>query len=577
MATFDTLIKGGTLVDGSGSAPVTADLAIKDGVIAAIGRDLGSATETIDADGLLVTPGWVDIHTHYDGQVSWDPVLPLSLANGVTTLVMGNCGVGFAPAIPARRDWLIELMEGVEDIPGESLRAGIDWQWETFPQYMDALDKVPRTIDIGAQIGHGALRAFVMEQRGADNEKATAQDIERMAALVREAMQAGALGFSSSRTEVHISLDGRPVPGTYASDAELTALARAVKASGRGLFEVVTAGVAGEDVEGLDREMAMLKRIAANSNCPIMFLLAQQNSDAEQWRRQLRACEEAAAAGNSVIPQVASRPVAILFCFEGEHPWKFMPSYQPIKDLPFAERYARLRDPAFRAQLLAEEDPNNAGFSMLYKNPTLWDMTYPAGDPIDYLPAANSSIAAIAKRDGLSPWAVAYDMMLANNGQAFLMHTVTNYANANPLAVHEMLRHPLSVVGLSDAGAHVRFVCDSASPTYLLSHWVRDLGPNDPLHLPLEFAVKKLTSDNARLYGMPDRGLLASGRRADVNLIDLAGLAASAPRMVYDLPAGQARLAQTVTGYVASYVRGQAVQRNGVATGARPGRLVRSC
>ena len=577
MATFDTLIKGGTLVDGSGSAPVTADLAIKDGVIAAIGRDLGSATETIDADGLLVTPGWVDIHTHYDGQVSWDPVLPLSLANGVTTLVMGNCGVGFAPAIPARRDWLIELMEGVEDIPGESLRAGIDWQWETFPQYMDALDKVPRTIDIGAQIGHGALRAFVMEQRGADNEKATAQDIERMAALVREAMQAGALGFSSSRTEVHISLDGRPVPGTYASDAELTALARAVKASGRGLFEVVTAGVAGEDVEGLDREMAMLKRIAANSDCPIMFLLAQQNSDAEQWRRQLRACEEAAAAGNSVIPQVASRPVAILFCFEGEHPWKFMPSYQPIKDLPFAERYARLRDPAFRAQLLAEEDPNNAGFSMLYKNPTLWDMTYPAGDPIDYLPAANSSIAAIAKRDGLSPWAVAYDMMLANNGQAFLMHTVTNYANANPLAVHEMLRHPLSVVGLSDAGAHVRFVCDSASPTYLLSHWVRDLGPNDPLHLPLEFAVKKLTSDNARLYGMPDRGLLASGRRADVNLIDLAGLAASAPRMVYDLPAGQARLAQTVTGYVASYVRGQAVQRNGVATGARPGRLVRSC
>ena len=577
MATFDTLIKGGTLVDGSGSTPVTADLAIKDGVIAAIGRDLGSATETIDADGLLVTPGWVDIHTHYDGQVSWDPVLPLSLANGVTTLVMGNCGVGFAPAIPARRDWLIELMEGVEDIPGESLRAGIDWQWETFPQYMDALDKVPRTIDIGAQIGHGALRAFVMEQRGADNEKATAQDIERMAALVREAMQAGALGFSSSRTEVHISLDGRPVPGTYASDAELTALARAVKASGRGLFEVVTAGVAGEDVEGLDREMAMLKRIAANSDCPIMFLLAQQNSDAEQWRRQLRACEEAAAAGNSVIPQVASRPVAILFCFEGEHPWKFMPSYQPIKDLPFAERYARLRDPAFRAQLLAEEDPNNAGFSMLYKNPTLWDMTYPAGDPIDYLPAANSSIAAIAKRDGLSPWAVAYDMMLANNGQAFLMHTVTNYANANPLAVHEMLRHPLSVVGLSDAGAHVRFVCDSASPTYLLSHWVRDLGPNDPLHLPLEFAVKKLTSDNARLYGMPDRGLLASGRRADVNLIDLAGLAASAPRMVYDLPAGQARLAQTVTGYVASYVRGQAVQRNGVATGARPGRLVRSC
>jgi N-acyl-D-aspartate/D-glutamate deacylase len=576
MASFDTLIKGGTVVDGSGAAPLTADVAIKDGMIAAIGRDLGTAHETVNADGLLVTPGWVDIHTHYDGQATWDPVLSQSVRHGVTTLMMGNCGVGFAPAKPDRRDFLIELMEGVEDIPGVSLRAGLPWAWESFPEYMNALDKTPRTIDIATQLSHGALRAYVMDKRGADNENATAADIEKMALLTREAMEAGAFGFSSSRTPVHIALDGRPVPGTYAADDELIALARAVKASGRGLVEIVLAGVAGEDSDGLDREMAMLRRVAEGSGAAVMFLLVQQLGDSTQWRRQLAACDDAAKAGLTLIPQVAGRPISILFCFEGEHPWKFMPSYQEIANLPFAQRYARLRDPAFRARLLGEQDPNDQGFSLLYKNPALWDFTYPAGSPINYTPDPNNSVAKIAAREGRSPWDVAYDLLLTDNGQSFLMYALTGYADGNTDAVHEMVRHPRSVVGLSDAGAHVRFIADYGVHSYMLSHWVRDHGVGDAKHLPLEFVVKKLTGDNAAVYGFKDRGRLAAGLRADINLIDLARLASGRPRMVYDLPAAQARLDQSVEGYVATYVKGSAVQRDGVDTGARPGRLVRS-
>jgi len=576
MAKFDTLIKGGTVVDGSGSTPFVADVAVKDGMIAAIGHALGSATETVDATGLIVAPGWVDIHTHYDGQVTWDPVLSQSLRHGVTTLMMGNCGVGFAPAKPDRHDFLIELMEGVEDIPGVSLRAGLPWTWESFPEYMDALDAMPRSIDIATQLSHGALRAYVMDKRGADNENATPDDIEKMAALTTEAMRAGAFGFSSSRTEVHIAIDGRPVPGTYAADEELIALAAAVKASGRGLVEVVLAGVAGEDTAALDREMSMLRRIAQASGAPVMFLLVQQLGDANQWRRQLAACDEAAKDGLTIIPQVSGRPISILFCFEGEHPWKFMPSYQAIADLPFAERYARLRDPAFRAQLLSEQDPNEQGFSMLYKNPALWDFTYPAGNPINYIPDPDNSIAKIAAREGRSPWAVAYDLLLEDGGQSILMYALTGYADGNTDAVREMVTHPRSVLGLSDAGAHVRLIADYVVHSFMLSHWVRDQASDAAKHLPLEFVVKKLTGDNADLYGFNDRGRLAVGLRADINLIDLPNLAVGRPHMVYDLPAEQARLDQSVQGYVATYVKGTLVQRNGEDTGARPGRLVRS-
>ena len=576
MANFDTLIKGGTVVDGSGAAPFIADVALKDGMIAAIGRDLGTATETVDADGLIVAPGWVDIHTHYDGQATWDPVLSQSLRHGVTTLMMGNCGVGFAPAKPDRRDFLIELMEGVEDIPGVSLRAGLPWSWESFPEYLNALDAMPRSFDIATQLSHGALRAYVMDKRGADNESATPADIEKMAALTLDAMQAGAFGFSSSRTAVHIAVDGRPVPGTYAADDELIALACAVKASGRGLVEIVLSGVAGEDSAALDQEMAMLRRVAEGSGAPVMFLLVQQLGDSGQWRRQLAACDDAAQAGLTIIPQVSGRPISILFCFEGEHPWKFMPSYQAIANLPFAERYSRLRDPAFRAQLLSEQDPNDQGFSMLYKNPALWDYTFPAGSPINYTPDPDNSIAKIAAREGRSPWAVAYDLLLEDSGQAILMYALTGYADGNTDAVREMVTHPRSVLGLSDAGAHVRLIADYGVHTYMLSHWVRDHAADDPKRLSLEYVIKKLTGDNADLYGFHDRGRLAVGLRADINLIDLPSLAAGRPHMVYDLPAAQARLDQSVQGYVATYVKGTVVQRNGEDTGARPGRLVRS-
>ncbi|MBL6752289.1 MAG: amidohydrolase family protein [Nevskia sp.] len=576
MTQFDTLIKGGRIVDGSGGKPFTADIAIKDGLIAAIGARPGSAAQVIDADGLTVTPGWVDIHTHYDGQVSWDPVLAQSLGHGVTTAVIGNCGVGFAPAAPERRDWLIGLMEGVEDIPGASLAAGMRWNWESFPQYLDALDATPRSFDIAAQLAHGALRAYVMGERGAANQAATADDIAQMARLTREAMDAGAVGFSSSRTEVHIAVDGRPVPGTYAAEDELIALARAVKDSRRGLLEMVNPGVAGEDVAGLDRDMGVMRRIAAASGCPLLFLLVQHNSDANQWRRQLAVCEEAARAGERIIPQVAGRPVSILFSFEGEHPWRFMPSYQPLQNRPFAERYAALRDPALRARLLAEQDPNNSGFSLIYKNPSLWQHTYAAGAPIDYTPPRSRSIAEIARLSGRSPWETAYDLLLENGGRAFLAHLPVNYADGTPDAVQAMLRHPLSVLGLSDAGAHVRLINDAGMHTYMLTRWVRDAREGDPCHLPIEFMVRKLTAANAELYGFADRGRLAPGLRADINLIDLERLHTQAPRMAYDLPAGMPRLVDRADGYVATLVKGQTVYRHGEDTGARPGRVLRS-
>jgi len=575
MATFDRIIQGGTIVDGKGHAPYTGDIGIKDGVITAMGSELGSAAEIVNADGCTVTPGWVDIHTHYDAQVTWDAELAQSAWHGVSSVVLGNCGVGFAPAKRDRHSWLINLMEGVEDIPGVSLEAGLDWQWESFPEYIDALDAMPRTIDIGTQMTHGALRAYVMGQRGADNEPANEDDLKRMAELVREGMDAGALGFTSSRTAIHVDVHGVPVPGTFATVDELTAMANAVKQSGHGLLEMVMAGVAGEDCEALDREMDLAGEVAAASGCPVMYLQVQHNADSNQWRKQLAACEQASRNGDRLIPQVAGRPISILFSMAGEHPWKFMPSYAEIADLAPAERVARMAEPAMRDRLLAEKDPNDTGFSLLYKSPSLWDLTYPGGNPINYTPDPDNSIARIAAREGRSPWAVAYDLMLEHNGYAMLMHTVTGYAEGGPEAVHEMLCHPLSAFGLSDAGAHCRFICDGGVHTYMLSHWARDLAPDDPLHLPIELVVKKLSGDNAKLYGLHDRGVLEPGRRADINLIDLPRLGSAMPEMAYDLPAGQPRLLCRASGYVGSYVAGELIQANGDITDARPGRVIR--
>jgi N-acyl-D-amino-acid deacylase len=572
---WDLRIDSGTVVDGTGVAARTADVAIANGKVAAVGRDLGPARRTIDADGLLVTPGWVDVHTHYDGQASWDALLAPSIWHGVTTVVMGNCGVGFAPAVPERREWLIELMEGVEDIPAPALHAGMTWDWETFPEYLDALARLPRSIDVAGQITHGALRAYVMGERGARNRPATAEDVEKMAAIAREAVAAGALGFSTSRTLVHVGRDGEPVPGTFASEEELTAIARAVRSTGRGLVEMVLRGAAGEDVEGLERDTEMLGRISAASGCPVTFLLAQNNGDAAQWQRQLEICAAANAKGARITPQVFGRPVCILFSAEGENPFQYLPSWAPLRRLPLAERVAAMRDPETRRRLLSDKDPNTTGMSMLYRSEATWQRTYPMGSPLSYTPSADSSIAAIAARERRRPLEVVYDRLLENDGRSFLMYAVAGYADGNPDALHAMMRHPMTALGGSDAGAHLRQIVDASVHTYMLKEWVRDRAAGDPHHLPLELVVRKLTHDGAELFGLADRGTLEAGKKADVNLIDFARLDLDHPVMVHDMPAGMPRLMQTAKGYVATLVAGEVVQEEGRETGARPGKVAR--
>lgn len=571
----DLLIRGGKIVDGTGKPAFTGDLAISQGRIVAVGKDVGRARRTVDADGLLVSPAWVDVHTHYDGQVAWDEQLTPSLWHGVATVVMGNCGVGFAPATPDRHEWLIGLMEGVEDIPGASLAAGLPWGWQSFPEYLEVLDRMPRTLDAGGMITHGALRAYVMGERGARNEPATTEDIARMAALTKEAVLAGALGFSTSRTLVHTANDGEPVPGTFATEEELIGIVRAMRTTGRGIVEMVPRGVAGED-PGLLQEVDMMIRIARATGCPLTFLLAQNNTAPEQWREVMAKCTAAVRAGVPIIPMVFARPVCVLFSFQGENPFEYLPSFQPLKKLPLAEKVAALRNPELRRTLLSEKDPHTTGFSLLYQNELVWERTYPMGQPLSYEPDSRNSVAAIARRTGRSPREVVYDLLLEHDGRAFLMFAAAGYAEGNAKCLHELICNPITVLGGSDAGAHVRQIIDASMPTYALTHWVRDKADDDPQRLSLEFVVKKLTHDGARLFGMKDRGTLEPGAKADVNLIDYANLHIDHPEMVYDLPAGMPRLMQTAKGYVATFVSGEAVQENGRDTGARPGRIVRS-
>ena len=571
----DVLIRSGKIVDGTGKPAFTGDVAIANGQIAAVGKDLGSAKKTINADGLLVTPAWVDAHTHYDGQVAWDQQMTPSLWHGVSTVVMGNCGVGFAPATPDRHEWLIGLMEGVEDIPSQALAAGLPWGWQSFPEYLAVLDKMPRTLDVGGMITHGAVRAFVMGERGAKNEPATAEDIARMATIVKEAVLGGALGFSSSRTLVHSAHGGEPVPGTYATDEELIGIARAVRSTGRGIIEMVPRGIAGETADLLD-EVDMMIRIARATGCPLTFLLAQNNSYPEQWREVMAKCSAAVEGGVRIVPMVFARPVCVLFSFQGDNPFEYLPSFQPLKKLSHNDKIAALRNSALRQKLVTEADPNTTGMSLLYQNPLVWERTYPMGEKLSYEPDSNDSIAAIAKREKRNPRAVVYDRMLEQNGRAFLMYAAAGYAQGNSNPLHELICHPITVMGGSDAGAHVRQIIDAGVPTYALTHWTRDKAADDPKRLPLEFVVKKLTHDGARLFGMTDRGTLEPGAKADVNLIDYTNLGVSHPEMIYDLPAGMPRLMQTARGYEKTFVSGEVVQENGKDTGARPGRIVRS-
>jgi N-acyl-D-aspartate/D-glutamate deacylase len=567
----DLLIRGGRVVDGTGAEPRDADVAIRDGAIHEIGRVSGAARETIDAAGAIVTPGFVDIHTHYDGQATWDELLVPSSWHGVTTAVMGNCGVGFAPVRDGQQQWLIELMEGVEDIPGSALASGIEWSWETFPEYLDALSGMNRVMDLGTQVPHGAVRAYVMGERGARNEPANAEDIEEMAAIVEQAIRAGALGFSTSRTLVHRAVDGEPVPGTFAAEDELFGIGRALDRAGAGLFELAPAGVMGEDLAAPDKEIAWMRKLSAEVRRPISFALIQHDLDPTQWRRILDFCEESQADGAEMVPQVGSRPTMLLVGHQTFHPFSFRPTYQKLQELPLPQMVAELRKPEVRARILGEpsqdEDPLlSFVFSGMHK-------IFPLGDPPDYEPPPERSVAAMAEREGRPEDEVLYDLMLEQNGKALLMVALVGYADQDLEAVRAMLEHPQTAFGLGDGGAHCGAICDASMTTFLLTHWVRDRARGPRLSLP--FAVKKMTGDTARLYGLGDRGRLAPGYRADLNVIDLDRLRLRLPEMVHDLPTGARRLVQRADGYLATVCGGEVTWRDGEQTGARPGRVIR--
>jgi N-acyl-D-amino-acid deacylase len=560
------------VVDGTGAAARTADVAIDDGTVTAVGNLQGAkAKQDIDADGLLVTPGVVDIHTHYDGQVTWDPLLAPSSWHGVTTVVMGNCGVGFAPVRPGDEGWLIQLMEGVEDIPGAALSEGITWGWESFADYLDVLEQMPRSVDVGTQVPHGAVRAYVMGERGARNEPATPEDIAAMAEVVRRGIEAGALGFSTSRTIMHRAVDGEPVPGTYAAEDELFGIGKVLGDLQTGVFELAPAGVMGEDLAAPDKEIAWMRKLSAAIRRPVSFALSQHNLAPDQWRDMLRLAQEAVAEGAELRAQVGGRPLNLLIGLQTFHPFSFKPAYQAIVDLPLAERVARMHDPEVRAAIVdgkpADEDPllQFVGASL--------DRIYPMGEPPEYEPTADQSIEAIAAREGRPADEVLYDLLLRHDGRELLMFALLGYSYGSLDDMREMLLHPTTALGLSDGGAHCGVMCDASNPTFMLTHWSRDRSRGE--RLPLELAVQKMTRDTARLYGLGDRGVLAPAFKGDLNVVDYERLQLGLPEMVHDLPGGARRLVQRADGYVATVVSGQVTLDHGEDTGARPGRLVR--
>jgi N-acyl-D-aspartate/D-glutamate deacylase len=577
---YDVKIINGTIVDGTGATRFVGDVAVKDGVVVEVSASSleGDAAETVDATGLLVTPGFVDIHTHYDGQATWDPLLEPSSGHGVTTVVAGNCGVGFAPVRPGDEQWLISLMEGVEDIPGTALSEGMDWSWESFPEYLDALDARKFGIDVGVQVSHGAVRAYAMGERGAGNEPADPDEIAAMAAIVQEAVEAGALGFSTSRTLGHRAMDGRPVPGTFAAEDELFALGRAMKRGGRAVFELAPLGASGEDLLAPEREMAWMVKLSDDLDLPVSFTLLQIDAAPDAWRGLMDESLRAFDAGAQVVPQVAARPFGMLLGFPTRHGFSGRPTYRALAaQLPPDELLAELAKPSVRAQILAEADlepdPTVLYDSFFQLVQGSLDRLYALGDPPVYEPTPDRTVAAMAEAAGVPPLEMLYDVMLEHDAQHLLMLPFFNYAERNHDAIREMLLHPGGVSGLSDGGAHCGLICDASIPTFALTHWARDRVRGEKL--PLEYLVQKQTADTAALYGLGDRGVLAPGKKADVNVIDFDGLTLRMPRVARDLPAGGARLLQEADGYVATMVSGEITRRHGVDTGARPGRLVR--
>jgi N-acyl-D-aspartate/D-glutamate deacylase len=565
----DLVIRGGLVVDGSGAAPFIADIAVDGAQIAIVGTVVQPGREEINAAGCIVTPGFVDIHTHYDGQATWDAEMAPSSWHGVTTVVMGNCGVGFAPARPDNHAWLIGLMEGVEDIPGTALAEGMPWDWESFPDYLDALDRLPRTVDVGTHVPHGALRAYVMGNR-AVAEDPTEADIAHMARLVEEGMRAGALGFSTSRTILHKSIDGQLVPGTTATEPELIALGRAMAASGHGVFELTS------DLAPEWDEFGWMHRLSAETGRPILFSMLQSPVKQMRWDEQMAAMRAANDNGANIVAAIGLRGIGVLMNWRGTvHPFMRKPSWLAIADLPWDQQFARLSDPAFRATLLSEaslppDSPDMAPFFMLVT--AAWAMQYPLTDGFNYEPARDDSVFGHADRAGQDAAAFAYDWMMAGQGTGFLYLPVINYMDGNLDFTRGLLDDDDTLVSLSDGGAHCGTICDAAAPTFLLSYWARDRKGGT---ISLARAVKRQCRDTAMLYGLADRGLLAPGMLADINVIDHGRLKLGAPWLAFDLPAGGKRLLQRADGYVATVKSGAVTFRDGVMQGPVPGRVLR--
>lgn len=564
---FDTIIRGGRVVDGSGSAPVQADVAIRAGRIAAVGNIAGRAPEEIRADGLLITPGFVDIHTHYDGQVTWENRLVPSSSHGVTTAVIGNCGVGFAPCRPDQHELLIQLMEGVEDIPHPVLAAGLPWTWETFPEYLDLLASRQYDMDVASYLPHAALRVYVMGQRGVDREPATAEDILRMSELLGEALDAGALGFATSRTLYHRSSDGRPIPTRDAAEDELLGMAMAMRKRGRGIMQLV--GDFFHDPQG---SIDQMRRLVAQSGRPLTFSMGAPNRGPYIWPDMLQAIARANADGLPIKAQVMPRAIGMILGHELTlNPFYSTAGYRSIAGLPLAERLAALRQPALRSRILgepADADPGNA-LGALVRN---FEYMFELGDPPNYEQPPERSIAARAKALGIAPEELAYDLLASGERGGKLYLASANFCDGTLDAVGTMLAHPDVVPGLGDGGAHCGTICDGSYPTFMLTHWGRD---RERQRMPVERIVKALSRDTAEVVGLRDRGLLAAGYKADINIIDFEALRLAAPHIDYDLPTGGRRLVQRAAGYVATLVDGVTVYRHGEATGELPGRLVR--
>ncbi len=566
----DLVIRGGTIVDGTGAPGFVADVAIDGAVITAIGHISTQGREEIDATGKIVAPGFVDIHTHYDGQATWDSEMGPSSWHGVTTVVMGNCGVGFAPAKKDKHDWLIGLMEGVEDIPGTALAEGMKWDWESFPDYLDALERLPRTIDIGTHVPHGALRAYVMGQRGADNEDPTEADIAEMARLVEEGLRAGALGFSTSRTILHKSIDGELVPGTTATEPELVGIGRAMGKVGHGVFELTT-----DFLEEWD-EFGWMGRLSRETGLPIAFTMLQSPIKKMTWTEQMAAMKAANDNGANLVAAIGLRGIGVIMNWRGTvHPFMRKPSWQKIAGLPWDEQKAKLSDPAFKATMLAEDNlpppsVDMAPFFMLVT--AAWAMQFPLGDGFSYEPTREESIFGFAQVAGQDSAEYAYDQLMADDGNGMIYLPILNYMDGNLDFTKELLEREDIVASLSDGGAHCGTICDAASPTFLLSYWARDRKAGT---ISLELAVKRQCHDTARLYGLNDRGVLKPGYLADLNVIDFDSLKLQKPWLAFDLPAGGKRLLQKATGYVATVKSGVVTFREGVMTGELPGIVVR--